>query len=99
MEEKKGSLVVLKYPGGKSGGMNMKRYCEQVLEDTLVGFYNEVVQDCGQVLFQQDNTSCHTSKQMKKWFSNHSISLFYHPPYLPDLSLIEPVWHKLKKII
>ena len=63
MEKRKGSLVVLKYPGGKSGGMNMKRYCEQVLEDTLVGFYNEVVQNCDQVLFQQDNASCYTSKQ------------------------------------
>ena len=32
MEGRKGPLVVLEYPGGKGGGMNSKRYCEQVLE-------------------------------------------------------------------
>ena len=99
MEGRKGPLVVLEYPGGKGGGMNSKRYCEQVLEGVLQDFHVKMKQVHGRIEFQQDNASCHTSKQTKKWFSNHDISLLYHPPNSPDLSPIEPVWHELKKII
>jgi hypothetical protein len=96
---RKGPLIVLEYPGGKGGGMNMKRYCEQVLEGALLDFYTEMNQERGYIQFQQDNASCHTSKSMKNWFANHSILLLFHPPNSPDLLPIEPVWHELKKII
>jgi hypothetical protein len=99
MKGRKGPLVVLEYPGGKGGGMNTRRYCEQVLEGVLLDFYVEMSQACGFVWFQQDNASCHTSKSMKKWLTDHGIPLLYHPPNSPDLSPIEPVWHELKKII
>ncbi|PPQ91969.1 hypothetical protein CVT25_004444 [Psilocybe cyanescens] len=99
IEGRKGPLVILEYPGGKGGGMNMDRYCEQVLEGVLVEFYKEMVKERGQVKFQQDNAPCHQSKRTKTWFSNHAIPLLYHPPNSPDLSPIEPVWHELKKII
>ena len=99
MEGRKGPLVVLEYPGGKGGGMNSKRYCEQVLEGALGDFYAEMKQAHGRIQFQQDNAPCHTSKRTKKWLGDHSISLLYHPPNSPDLSPIEPVWHELKKII
>ena len=42
MEGRKGPLVVLEYPGGKGGGMNSKRYCEQVLEKALGDFYDKM---------------------------------------------------------
>jgi len=99
MEGRKGPLVVLEYPGGKGGGMNSKRYCEQVLEGALGDFYAEMKQAHSRIRFQQDNVPCHTSKQTKKWLSDHNISLLYHPPNSPDRSPIEPVWHELKKII
>ena len=99
MEGRKGPLVVLEYPGGKGGGMNSKRYCEQVLEGALGDFYAEMKQAHGRIQFQQDNAPCHTSKRTKKWLGDHNISLLYHPPNSPDLSPIEPVWHELKKII
>jgi transposase len=79
--------------------MNTRRYCEQVLEGVFLDFYAEMSQECGSVQFQQDNASCHTSKSMKKWLTDHGIPLLYHPPNSPDLSPIKPVWHKLKKII
>jgi hypothetical protein len=43
----KGPLVVLKYPGGKGGGMNKKRYCEQVLlvDGATLGFYKEMAKE------------------------------------------------------
>jgi transposase len=99
MKGRKGPLVVLEYPGGKGGGMNTRRYCEQVLEGVLLDFYAEMSQTRGSVRFQQDNASCHTSKSTKKWLTDHGIPLLYHPPNSPDLSPIEPVWHELKKII
>jgi hypothetical protein len=42
MEGRKGPLVVLEYPGGKGGGMNSTRYCEQVLEGVVKGFFEEM---------------------------------------------------------
>ncbi len=99
MEGRKSPLLILQYQGGKGGRMNTARYCEQVLDKVLKDFYGEVKQERDHVQFQQDNALCYTSKHTKKWFNDHGIPLFYHPPNSPDLSLIEPVWHGLKKII
>jgi len=99
MEGRKGPLVVLEYPGGKGGGMNTKRYREQVLDAALKPFYNKMTKARGRIHFQQDNASSHTSKLTKKWFEDNRIPLFYHPANSPDLSPIEPVWNELKKII
>ncbi|CAA7270967.1 unnamed protein product [Cyclocybe aegerita] len=99
MEGQKGPLVVLEYPGGKGGGMNTARYCEQVLEGALRGFYREMRTERGQVIFQQDNAPAHTSKLTKRWLTHHGITQLYHPPNSPDLSPIEPIWHELKQII
>ena len=95
----KGPLVVLEYPGGRGGGMNTQRYCEQVLESVVKGFFEEMRGERGHIFFQQDNMSCHTSKHMKSWFSKNSIPLLFHPPNSPDLSPIEPVWHELKTLV
>ncbi|KAF9470357.1 hypothetical protein BDN70DRAFT_761971, partial [Pholiota conissans] len=59
MRDQKGPLVVLEYPGGKGGGMNSKRYQEQVLEHVLKGFHTEMTKECGKVYFQQDNAPSH----------------------------------------
>ena len=75
MEGRKGPLVVLEYPGGKGGGMNSRRYCEQVLEGALGDFYAKMKQAHSHIQFQQDNAPCHTSKWMKKWLGDHNISL------------------------
>ncbi|PPQ91316.1 hypothetical protein CVT25_006553 [Psilocybe cyanescens] len=99
MDGRKGPLLVLEYPGGKGGGMNTKKYCEQVLDGVLEEFYTEVTKERDQVHFQQDNASCHVSKQMRKWFSDHDIPLLFHPPNSLDLLPIKRVWHKLKNII
>jgi transposase len=90
---------VLDYPGGKGGGMNSRRYQEQVLEGVLKGFYDEMKHERGRIYFQQDGASSHTSKSTKAWFSCEDIPLFFHPANSPDLSPIEPVWHELKKLI
>ncbi|KAF5319866.1 hypothetical protein D9758_018521 [Tetrapyrgos nigripes] len=96
MKGKKGLLVVLEYPGGRGGGMNARRYQEQVLEGKLLEFYQEMDSERGDIKFQHDGAPSHTAKSTKKWLSDHGIPLFPHPPSSPDLNPIEPVWHKLK---
>jgi hypothetical protein len=49
MKGRKGPLVVLEYPGGKGGGMNTRRFCEQVLEGVFLDFYADMSQEHGSV--------------------------------------------------
>ena len=99
MYERKGPLIVLEYPGGKGGGMTAKRYIEQVLDGFLLDFYNEVHKRNRSVTFQQDNARCQTAKSTRRWFEQHSIQLFPHPPSSPDINSIEPCWMDLKCIL
>jgi transposase len=99
MDGRRGPLVVLEYPGGRGGGMNSKRYQEQVLEGVLKDFYNEMKATRGRVIFQQDGTSSHTSISTTTWFSRENIPLLFHSPNSPDLNPIKPVWHELKKLL
>lgn len=96
MKDRRGPLVVLEYPGGKGGGMNAKRYREQVLDPILAPFYGDMRSARGVVKFQQDGAPSHKAKTTLKWFDDHAIPLFPHPPSSPDLNPIEPVWHELK---
>lgn len=99
MNGQKGPLVVLEYPGGKGGGMNSSRYREQVLDGVLRDFYDDMKKKKGHVIFQQDGAPSHTSKSTQQWFAQNGIPLLFHPPSLPDLNPIEPVWHELKTIL
>lgn len=97
MQNRKGPLVVLEYPGGKGGGMTAQRYISQVLEDVLLPFYTEVRAEMARdVLFQQDGAAAHRAKVTQEWLRAHEIASFSHPASSPDLSPIEPVWHTLK---
>jgi hypothetical protein len=99
MEGKKGPLVVLDYPGGRGGGMTAKRYQEQVLDGPLHNFYQEMSEERGMVVFQEDGASCHRAKTTKAWLARNSIESFPHPSKSPDMSPIEPVWNTVKTII
>ena len=99
IEGYKGPLVVLEYPGGKGGGMDSKRYQNQVLEPVLKAFYTQMNHKRPTVYFQQDNAASHRSKSTMKWFSENAIPLFKHPASSPDLNPIEPVWLDLKNIL
>lgn len=96
MKGRKGPLIVMEFPGGKGGGMNSKRYQEQVLDATLKPYYRRLSKKLSRIEFQQDGAPSHHSKKTLQWFKKHRIPLFYHPASSPDLNPIERVWHELK---
>jgi transposase len=79
--------------------MTAARYQEQVLDGALKGFYEEVKEGRGCVDSQQDGAPSHTAKTTIAWFKKAGIPLAEHPAQSPDINPIEPVWHKLKKIL
>lgn len=99
MQGRKGPLVVLEYPGGRGGGFNAVRYKAQVLEGVLEGFYAEMSEERGKVLFMQDGAPSHRDSRTTQWLQDHNISRLFHPAASPDLNPIEPVWNEIKKSI
>jgi transposase len=99
MEGRKGPLVILDYPGGKGGGMTAGRYQNQVLDGPLHDFYQQMSEERGIVVFQEDGASCHRAKSTKAWLKRNSVISFAHPAKSPDLLLIESVWHIMKSKI
>lgn len=95
----KGPLIVLDYPGGKGGGINLAWYQNQVLDSALEGFYSELKKRKQHIYFQQDNAPSHRSKSTMICLEQKKIMLFFHPLFSPDLNPIEPVWHELKHIL
>jgi hypothetical protein len=99
MEGSKGPMVILDYPGGWGGGMTADRYQDQVLDKVLFDYYGQMSEERGQVVFQQDRASCHHAKTTTAWLERNCIETFLHPSSSPDLSPIEPLWHRLKTLI
>jgi transposase len=69
------------------------------LEGSLLGFWEDMKSEKDGIAFQQDNAPSHTAKTTMKWFDDHDIDVFPHPPSSPDANPIEPVWHELKNAI
>ena len=49
--------------------------------------------------WQQDNAPCHTAKVIKQYLKKERVKLLEWPPYCPDISPIENVFHILKNVI
>ena len=75
----------------KNETMSGSKYID-VLETHLLPFYG--IHRCS--FFQQDSAPCHTSKLVKKWLSDQSISVLEWPGNSPDLNPIENCWHQMK---
>ena len=56
----------------------------------------QIADEVGDPLFQQNNARVHTSKDTRDWFADNGIDLEDHPPLSPDLNPIEHAWVELK---
>lgn len=81
----------------KGGGLNGKRYAEQIVSGPLKDFWLAEEEANGPgMLVVEDGAPCHRSKVAKKARTEVGYLTLNHPPSSPDLNPIEPLWLTLK---
>ena len=80
------------------GRMNSTIYTnmlDQVYRTSLTKIFNNNIPS--DVIFQQGNAPCHTSKVSIGWFKKKGITVMTWPPQSPDLNPMETSWSHLGK--
>src|SRR5579859_4530478 len=72
-----------------------------ILQNNLLPYLNALAKDgVSEIIFQQDNASCHVSNKTRAWYvgatNEHQFSIMDWAPNSPDMNLIENLWAYLK---
>jgi transposase len=83
-----------------SGGLFAVKLWETMTATLFAGFLGLLVQHVGKPLTViLDNASVHTAKALQpyvKLLRQQRLTLYFLPPYSPELNRIEKLWHKMK---
>ena len=83
-----GTIARKVFQGALTGGIFLD-YIKNILVPTL---------HKGDIVIM-DNLSCHKVKRVKEAIEAVGASVFYLPPYSPDLNPIEMMWSKIKALL
>lgn len=78
------------------GTVNAEKY-KSILEESLLPSIPKLKLR-NSFTFQQDGASCHTAKTTMAWLKSKKIPTMSWPSSSPDLSPIETLWWKMKKL-